>query len=170
MTTPNDRSLGIEISPQELAGLSRLLSTAAVNIGQPEIAREIRQVVLADVDERFSRAPSVETGGVVYGGVFWPPLSPSSLAQRPERIGGQLLRDTGELQQSFTASGAIFKRGPGEVVVGTALPKARGLQFGVFWGVEIPELARPMLFMHDQLADDVMEAIGIAFDRLQRGA
>ena len=170
MPTPNDRSLGIQIDQRELAGIARLLANANVNIGQSEIAREIRQVVLADVDERFDRAPSVESGGAVYGGVYWPPVSDGYLAQRPERAGGQLLRDTGELQQSFTANGAIFKSSSNEVIVGTALPKARGLHFGVFWGVERPELARPILFLHEQLADDVIEAIGFAFDKLQQRA
>jgi len=168
MSNPNDRSLGIQIDQRELAGISRLLATASINIGQPEIAREIRQVVLADVDERFDRAPGVESGGAVYGGVYWPPLSDSYLAQRPDRVGGQLLRDEGELQQSFTANGAIFRSGLNEVIVGTALAKARGLQFGVFWGTERPELARPILFLHEQLADDVVEAVGLAFDKLQR--
>ena len=168
MANPN--SLGIEIDQQELAALNRLLSTIAIDIGEPAVAREIRQVVLADVDERFSQAPSVETGGVVYGGVYWPPLSDGYLVQRPERAGGQLLRDTGELQQSFTANGAVFQSSQNEVIVGTALPKARGLHFGVFWGVERPDLARPILFVHDQLADDVVEAIGLTFDKLQRRA
>jgi phage gpG-like protein len=163
MANPN--SLGIEIDQKELAALNRLLSTIAIDIGDPAVAREIRQVVLADVDERFARAPSVESGGVVYGGVYWPPLSDSYLAQNPRRSDGQLLRDTGELSQSFTASGAIFEAGPDQVVVGTALPKARGLHFGVFWGVEIPDRARPILFVHDQLADDVVEAIAAIADR-----
>lgn len=161
----NDRSLGIEIDQQELAALGKLLAGSIPNIGSPEISREIRQGVLADVDERFASAPSVESGGVVYGGVYWPPLSDSYLAQNPRRAGGQLLRDTGELSQSFTANGAVFEAGPNEVVVGTSLPKARGLQFGVFWGVERPDRARPILFVHDQLADDVVEAIALALDR-----
>lgn len=165
---PNDRSLGVEIDEKELAGITRLLDRTAINIGDPAIAREIRQVVLADVDERFATAPSVESGGVVYGGVYWPPLSPSYLAQRPERSGGQILRDTGELQQSFTANGAVFQTGPDEVIVGTALPKARGLHGGVFWGVSRPDLARPIIFVHDALANDVIEAIALAFDKTQR--
>ncbi|MBD1871954.1 hypothetical protein H6F75_00520 [Nodosilinea sp. FACHB-131] len=164
----NDRSLGVQIDEKELASIVRQLNQTAIDIGQPAIAREIRQVVLADVDERFASAPSVESGGVVYGGVYWPPLSPSYLARRPERSGGQLLRDTGELEQSFTGNGAVFQSGADEVVVGTSLPKARGLHGGVFWGVSKPDLARPILFVHDALADDVVEAIALAFDRLQR--
>ena len=166
----NDRSLGIQIDAKELAGVIRQLDRAKINIGEPAIAREIRQVVLADVDERFATAPSVESGGVVYGGVYWAPLSPSTLAQRPERSGGQLLRDTGETQQSFTGNGAVFRSGFNEVIVGTALPKARGLHGGVFWGISRPELARPLIFVHDQLADDVVEAIALAFDKAQRQA
>ena len=165
---PNDRSLGIQIDQRELAALGKLLAGAAPNIGDPEIAREIRQVVLADVDERFSSAPSVSGGGAVYGGVYWPPLSDSYLAQNPRREGGQLLRDTGELQQSFTANGAVFQSKFNEVIVGTPLPKARGLQFGTFWGVERPDRARPILFVHDQLANDVVEAIGLIVDKQQR--
>ena len=160
-----NRSLGVELNSNELNGIVRALNAVAVDIGQPAIAQQIRQTVLADIDERFDSAPGVESGGVVYGGVYWPPLSESYLAKNPRRFGGQILRDTGELQQSFTANGAVFEANFQEVVVGTSLPKARGLHFGVFWGREIPGRARPIVFIRDQLADDVVEVISVVSER-----
>lgn len=51
-----------------------------------------------------------------------------------------------------------------EVAFGTALPKARGLHFGVFWGIEVPGRARPILFLHEQLEDDIEQAIAAQMD------
>jgi hypothetical protein len=62
----------------------------------------------ADVDERFNSAPSTTSGGPVYGGATWVALSESTLKGNPRRRSGKLLRDTGELLQSFTSSGQIF--------------------------------------------------------------
>lgn len=73
-----------------------------------EYAEMIRLVAQADVDERFATAPGSH-GGAVYGGEFWVGLSQSYLQKRPDRAGGKLLQDTGELRQSFTSSGQVFK-------------------------------------------------------------
>ena len=107
----------------------------------------IRQVLVADVDERFNSSPRVRSGGVVYGGVTWPALSDRYLAANPRREGGQILRDTGELLNSFTGEGAIYNVGKNEIEFGTALPKARGLQ-----------RKRPMLFIHGELLE-VIESV-----------
>lgn len=114
--------------------------------GTSSAGRDILLLIQADVDERFAGAPAVESGGLVYGGVMWKPVSPEYLESNPRRAGGQLLRDTGELLQSFTAGGAgnISERNPQEVTFGSALPKARGLNRD-----------RPLLVVHDELLDNV---------------
>lgn len=163
--------LGIELNEQQLRGVTQALQVAgSIDIGRPEIARDIRLVAVADVDERFDSAPGVEAGGVVYGGVYWPPLAESTLEQNPARFWGRLLRETGELQQSFTGNGQVFETGFQQVIFGSALPKARGLHFGVFWGQEIPERSRPLVIVHDQLANDVAEVVGAYIDQQLRRA
>ncbi len=69
----------------------------------------IRVIVLQDVDQRFNTAPRGNSGGTVHGGETWAPLSDGYIKKRPERERGQLLRDTGELQQSFTSNGQIYE-------------------------------------------------------------
>lgn len=116
-------------------------------------AAAIRQVLVADVDERFNSSPRVRSGGIVYGGVTWPVLSDRYLAANPRREGGQILRDTGELLNSFTGEGAIYNVGKNEIEFGTALPKARGLQ-----------RKRPMLFIHGELLEEVETTLLISLN------
>lgn len=109
----------------------------------------IRLILQQDVDDRFLAAPATETGGGVLGGERWEALSEAYLVARPERLGGQILRDTGELMQSMTASGSpyqVFSITEAELVFGTALIKALGLQ-----------RLRPFLFWHPQLIQKVAE-------------
>lgn len=158
--------MSIDLDKQQLAAIVRVLQSASdINIGDRAISEGIGALVVADVDRRFDSAPRAESGGQVYGGVTWPALSQVYLARNPIRAGGQILRDTGELQQSITGSGKVFKTGNNEVVIGTALPKARGLHFGMFWGRLIPRLARPILFIWDGFADQVVEFVAIETDR-----
>jgi hypothetical protein len=112
-------------------------------------APAIRLLLQQDVDLRFQSAPAAETGGEVYGGVQWQSLSESYLAQNPRRYGGQILRDTGELQQSLTAEGhpyEVFSVNESEVVFGTALAKAGYLQRD-----------RPFLFWHPLLLEKIAD-------------
>ena len=109
-----------------------------------------------DVDTRFANAPAVEVGGEVYGGVQWRSLSESYLVQNPRRFGGQILRDTGELQQSLTSEGhpyGVFEVSETEIVFGTALGKASRLQRD-----------RPFIFWHpillEKIADYLIRWIG----------
>jgi hypothetical protein len=107
----------------------------------------IRLLLQEDTDLRFQSAPAVETGGEVYGGVQWRALSESYLAQNPRRYGGQILRDTGELQQSLTAEGhpySVWSISESEAVFGTALAKAGYLQRD-----------RPFLFWHPLLLEKI---------------
>ena len=108
-------------------------------------APAIRLMLQEDVDTRFANAPLTEVGGEVLGGVYWRSLSESYLVQNPKRYGGQILRDTGELQQSLTAEGHpynVFEVTDSEIVFGTALIKASRLQRDrpfMFWYRELLE-------------------------------
>lgn len=110
------------------------------------VSRDILLAVQADVDRRFSQSPPTETGGNVWGGEYWPHLTEEYLSSNPRRVGGQLLRDTGELQQSFGVGqvGNIAIARPQEIVFGSSLPKARGLA-----------KKRPLVFAHPVLLEDI---------------
>jgi hypothetical protein len=121
-------------------------------IDMTELANTLALLTQADVDERFNSSPGVRTGGAVFGGVTWEPLTDRYLEANPRREGGQLLRDTGELLNSFQVGDAfnVLESDASSVTFGSALPKARGLSE-----------KRPMLFVHDQLADSALEAIAL---------
>lgn len=134
----------------DLSELSKLNSTIeSLKLKPEQIAQAgagIRLIIQADVDRRFQTAPLVETGGTVWGDAEWAPLSGEYLDTRPIRIGGQILRDTGELQQSFTAEGSIYEASNTELVFGSALPKASRLNRD-----------RPIVFWHPYLVEQVAE-------------
>lgn len=121
-----------------------------------EAADAIRLLIQEDVDTRFANAPLTETGGEVLGGVQWRSLSESYLLRNPRRLGGQILRDTGELQQSLTSEGHpfnVFEVTESEIVFGTALVKASRLQRD-----------RPFMFWHpillEKIANHLIQWIG----------
>lgn len=135
----------------DLSELSRLNSTIDNLKLKPEqltqAAAGIRIIIQADVDQRFQSAPLVDTGGTVWGDAYWKPVQPEYLEYHPRRIGGQLLRDTGELQQSFTAEGTSVSEVSGDqFVFGSALAKAGGLNRD-----------RPLIFWHPRLVEQVAE-------------
>ncbi len=103
-------------------------------------------LIQADVDERFERSPSTTTGGAIFGGGSWEPLTEDYLKRRPERAFGQLLRDTSDLLGSFTVGGEgnLTEIDRTSVEFGSTLPKARGLQD-----------KRPMIFPHDELVESI---------------
>lgn len=121
------------------------------------IATDIQLAVQADVDERFNQAPSTEEGGTVYGGEFWPALSEDYLKYNPQRQGGQILRDTGELLQSYTIGqkGNVANAAPTEVSFGSAIPKAGYLSERF-----------PQVFIHDDLIS-VVENIVVGYVNAQ---
>jgi hypothetical protein len=138
----------------EQEGLSNAIAAivALDSIDIAELAADLYLLAQADVDERFRTAPNVRTGGVVYGGAMWPALSEPYLKQNPRREGGQQLRDEGELLNSFQVGNGenLAESSPNTVMFGSALPKARGLQE-----------KRSMLFIHDEFADIVVNAIAL---------
>lgn len=138
----------------DFSELSRLNSTIDNLKLKPEqltqAAPSIRLIIQADVDQRFQSAPLVETGGTVWGDAYWKPVTPEYLEYHPRRIGGQLLQDTGELQQSFTAEGtSVYEVSGDEFVFGSALPKAARLNRD-----------RPIIFWHPRLVQQVAEYLG----------
>ena len=113
-----------------------------LSIDSSEINKEIKRIAGFKLN-----APSVESGGEVLGGVQWRSLSESYLVQNPRRYGGQILRDTGELQQSLTAEGhpyGVFEVTESQIVFGTALTKASRLQRD-----------RPFIFWHPILLEKI---------------
>ena len=134
-----------------LSELSRLNSTIDNLKLKPEqlaqAAAGIRLIIQSDVDQRFQSSPLVETGGTVWGDAYWKPVTKEYLEYHPRRVGGQLLRDTGELQQSFTAEGTSISEVSGdEMVFGSSLPKAGRLNRD-----------RPLIFWHPRLVEQVAE-------------
>jgi len=146
-----------------IAGLKQAIAKLGAMTGRATnitpIARDILLIAQADVDQRFNTAPRAETGGQTYGGVFWAPLTQPYLNRNPRRAGGQILRDTGELQQSYGIGGAgnVAIARPDQIVFGSALPKARGLGN-----------KRPQVYLHPELIRTVKNAVelyvGGAFD------
>lgn len=139
----------------DLSELARLNSTIDNLKLKPEQLTQagagIRLIVQADVDQRFDSAPGVETGGTVWGDAYWGAVQPQYLEYHPRRIGGQLLRDTGELQQSFTAEGTSINEISGdEFVFGSALAKAGRLHRD-----------RSLIFWHPRLLEQVAEYLSI---------
>lgn len=135
----------------ELSKLNSVIDNLKLKPEQlTQAAAGIRIIIQADVDRRFQSSPLVETGGTVWGDAYWGAVQPEYLEYHPRRVGGQLLRDTGELQQSFTAEGTSINEVSGdEFVFGSALPKAGRLNRN-----------RPMIFWHPRLIEQVAEYLG----------
>ena len=142
----------LEIDTTEIARATESLQGIAIRAGDIQAAAMgIRLLIQQDVDLRFQTSPSTEIGGEVFGGEYWEALSEEYLLIRSDRLGGQILRDTGELLQSMTAAGnpyEIFAVTENELVFGTALAKASKLQ-----------VKRPFLFWHPILLGRVAEYI-----------
>lgn len=139
-------AVGIEIDvsgvSETIANLAQIQARAANWGSNPKVALALALAVQEDVDERFRSSPRVESGGQVFGGVTWARLTEAYLKQRPKRRGGQILRDTGKLQQSFQVGGgnSIFKASGNVVTVGSSLVYANR-----------QHTKRPILFAHPEL-------------------
>lgn len=106
-------------------------------------------LVSEDVALRFAGSPSVETGGTVWGGVVWLPLTEYTLRLRPDRKGGKLLIDTHKLELSFikgNPDNIATSTRSNEMVFGTRVPYAAKLQ-----------KKRPIIFWHDILYKKVLD-------------
>lgn len=136
------------IDLSQLGKLNPVINDLKLKPEQLDLAAAgIRLIIQADLDQRFQSAPLTETGGTVWGDSYWKPVTPEYLEYHPRRVGGQLLRDTGELQQSFTAEGTSVSEVSGdEFVFGSALPKAVRLHRD-----------RPLIFWHPRLVEQVAE-------------
>lgn len=153
------KKLGIKLSIDSSEINKEIKRIAGFKLKAKDIAQAapaIRLMMQEDVDTRFANAPRTEVGGEVWGGVQWRSLSESYLVQNPKRFGGQILRDTGELQQSLTSEGhpyGVFEVSETEIIFGTALGKASRLQRD-----------RPFIFWHpillEKIADYLIRWIG----------
>jgi hypothetical protein len=115
-----------------------------------EAAEDIVTMVRDDVRMRFQSAPSVETGGMVWGDVYWRPLNEGYLLSRPDRRGGQILIDTGALKSSVTenTTGSYTEINETEIRIGTTLPYAEELQ---------KDENFPFIFWHPILLERITE-------------
>jgi hypothetical protein len=140
-----------DIDLSELSRLNSVIDNLKLKPEQlTQAAAGIRLIIQSDVDQRFDSAPGVETGGTVWGDAYWGAVQPQYLEYHPRRVGGQLLRDTGELQQSFTAEGTSINEISGdEFVFGSALPKAGKLNRD-----------RSLIFWYPRLIEQVAEYLG----------
>lgn len=129
---------GIE---QALAAIAQVQQRAG-SVGNA-VLRDTGLIIQSEVDQVFATSPSTTSGGTVYGGEVWDRLTDAYLKRRRDRVGGQILRDTGELLNSLAVGGGgnILQSGGNTVTFGSALPKARGLQRD-----------RPFLFATDTMA------------------
>lgn len=147
-------SLSVSVDPMAAQELTRSLGAVAARANNLKpVNQEALLVVMADVDERFRSAPRVRASGTVYGGATWERLTDAYLNSNPRREGGQQLRDTGELLQSFQIGqrGNVTENRTDGWSFGSALPKARGLRH-----------KRPLVFFHVALID-TLETLYLAY-------
>lgn len=114
-----------------------------------DLSSELRSIFQEDLKLRFASSPDVETGGEVYGGVFWEKLSEVTLRQRKN---GKILIDSRDLEKSLTVEGDgnnLFEVTNGtEVMFGSLLPYANKVNVN-----------RPFLFWHPILLENIAGAI-----------
>ena len=149
-------SLSFELEIEKLEELEAYLSTIRdrVELEDPQVKESLKEVFQAvmfeDLKKRFASSPSTTIGGTVYGGQEWRSLSEYYLAQRPERIGGQIYKDTFALQNSLIGldPNNISEFGSDRIYTfGTRLKYADKLQ-----------KMRAIIFMHPVLSDELVEA------------
>ena len=153
---PYSMSFSFEIKESDLEAISDFVKTleerASLSTDEAkEALKEVFQVVMfEDLRKRFASSPSAITGGEVYGGETWGSLSEWYLSKNPERVGGQIYIDTHALQSSLVGmtSNTISEfEGDNTYQFGSRLKYAEKLQ----------EM-RPIVFMHPQLARELVEA------------
>jgi len=111
-----------------------------------EAAPGVFKILEEDVQYRFKTAPTTVVGGESYGGIIWKPLTATSLKMNPQRVGGQLLNDTGTLRESLTTTSPyseqiVDKR---KIRFGSKVPYA-----------EKNQKSRPFVYWHAYLVEQV---------------
>jgi hypothetical protein len=151
-------SLSFSINSTDVAKLQKYLETikSRVDLSDPNIRKELREklekVMFKDLEKRFSSSPSTTMGGIVYGNKEWSSLSDYYLSIRPDRVGGQIYKDTLALSNSLVSmtsdTVSEFKESGSEFtyVFGTKLKYAEKLQ----------EM-RPIIFLHDELVEELVK-------------
>jgi hypothetical protein len=142
--------LKFEIDTTEISKITEKLTSIQFKASDLQPASGgIKLIIQEDVDFRFQNAPATVTGGESWGGEYWDKLSDRYLEGHPYRLGGQILRDTGELQQSLTIEGHPYETwsvSESELVFGSALAKAGFLQ-----------KKRPFIYWHPVLLEKVAD-------------
>ena len=141
-------TLSIQVDPESARLVAELVGGVAARVADlTPINQEALLMVQADVDQRFASAPRVRSTAMVWGGETWPSLSNMYLEDNPRREGGQQLRDTGELLQSFQVGqrANVTQSDASGWTFGSALPKASELHQD-----------RPLIFFHPQLSDNLV--------------
>jgi phage gpG-like protein len=119
-----------------------------------EVEIGLKNIVKEDFEIRFRTAPSVESGGIVYGGEYWEPLSEVTLQRNPRRQGKQILKDTGRLYRSLLVDNqeSYFRIQNDSFEYVTLVPYADSHQYGEP-GRGVPR--RRFMFIHDELSEKV---------------
>lgn len=128
------------------------------------VAKLVALVISSYTDEVFKSAPPTQSGGVVFNGESWKPLTEKYLKARDKsgkksksRRNGQILRDTGALLNSLLSSSEttfsplssanFFASGSDFIEFGTNLPQG------------FNNATRPFLAHTDSLSELVEKAI-----------
>lgn len=146
----------LKVKFKELAKLSEVIDKLGEKVELSDIsfrtsvATEFGKVISEDVRNRFIVSPATTAGGKVPPGVHWRELSDSYLRNRPDRLTGRILVDSGTLMNSFQTDSSDFISqvdNQWQYTVGTKVGYSAKLQ--ETW---------PFVFLHSQLMDKLAKA------------
>lgn len=110
----------------------------------------LKPIIEEDLTLRFQSSPSTTRGGIVYGGVFWKPLSKTTLRLKPYRRYGKIHIDTGEMSNilcDFSNNKFNFIYvSANKIFIGTRFYKAIANQS-----------RRPIIFWHPRLSEQAID-------------
>ena len=141
------------IHKNDITNFEKFLEGISQRVENLEDAEDsLRTVMEEDLRRRFASSPVTTSGGNVYGGEYWKPLSESYLRMRPERATGQIYVDTAALRNSLTVSknfNQISELTGDTYVFGTRISYAGKLE----------ALSRPIVFWHPTLLEELSETL-----------
>ena len=96
-------STEMSISFSSVGELANFLTEMGNRVADPTaLADGLGTIVRDDYRLKFQSAPASETGGSIWGGAFWRPLTEGYLMARPDLRKGRVLIDTGATMRAFT--------------------------------------------------------------------
>lgn len=146
----------LKIKFKELSKISKAIGKLEEKVDLSDISfrtsigQEFGKIISEDVRNRFMASPATTSGGKVPPGVHWRELSDSYLRNRPDRLTGRVLVDSGTLMNSFqTDSSDFISRvdNQWQYTVGTKVGYSAQLQ--ETW---------PHLFLHTELMNKLAKA------------